>query len=384
MTEKSQTRVHSSSLSYNQQAEKGSKKSNKSSSHYISIPSEGVARVDKIGPKDDVAVTHAFCDKINIVGWVDPASLKATALHGDASDFLSDLWKQARPKIKAKKKAGELEEDDTLLALVRTNDDYKTGKKRLGAEKAATLVGIGKHNKKEGFRLRVEFNPRRLGPEGLVAIEGVFAQLFLDSLHFDRWLSTAKANRIDTACDFINLTVSDAMLRSELGYKWSGWVGPHGGLESWSHLKRKNKLNRRPPALIFYDKRLQLIQNGKQPVYGVVPHARLEVRLTQNKRAFVDIQKFKNPFSEIEIGHTAIAARRLGKDFAWFYAASQWMGVEAACKRLSPEKLSKWRLALRTEKAPFWNSNAVWAGWNMSLERDGLADWIKRAKKASI
>jgi len=375
--------VRSSSLSNNQQAEKNKKPTSNAVKPYLQVPKDIVGCTGSVGPHDDIVVTKPFCDKISIVGWLDADCLKSTATKSnDVAAELATLWTQARAKLTSKQHAAE--EDGTAFKIVRAGD-YSSGKTRLGPSKASTIIGVGtgKSKKEASFRLKLDFNPHRLGPSGLAQLEGVLDELFLDTVHFDLWLANAKVPVIDVAVDLINLDVCDAILRSDVGVKWSGWFGQFGRVQTWSHLKKKNKRGKRPPLLRLYDKKLELIETGKEPDWGDVPHARLERRLPQNKRPFLGLRKIKNPFADIGMGHVGWSARKFGPEFRLFFGAAQWMGLELASQLLSDDRRPTWRAAVRHGDAPFWKPTEFWTGWSGSLKCDGLASWLQRAVKAS-
>ncbi len=381
MAEEEVYHVRSSALSYNQQGQKTSSKQKTPKSTHITIAKSRIACIGSVGPSDDVAATHAFCDGLRLVGWVDPSCLTPSAKQiGDFAPALTELWAKARLKLHGKDDA-----DGVAFKFVKT-DGYLSGKTRVGVDQAGAVVGVGtgkSHEKKTRFRLALHFNPRRLGPTGLAELEKVLASVFSETLNFDRWLATANVAAIDIAVDLINLEVCDAILRSEDGEKWSAWFSKTGRVETWSRLRVKNKRGKSPPILVLYDKRRELLDAGKQPTWAALPHARLELRQRQNKRPFVGLGNLKSPFSEVSMGHAGLVAEKEGQDFRLYFAASRWMGFEAASHLIDEKHAWLWKQHIRAGNAPFWQPTAIWNDWRGSLKRDGLWSWITRASKSA-
>lgn len=383
MPKEDSVRVHSTALSHNQQGQKNSKPAAKHKKSYIEIEKGLLTCVGEVGPNDDVAVTKPFCDAIWIVGWVDADCLAPIGQSTDhISKQLNQVWAQASSTLKGMEKVGEAA--DAKFKLVRTSG-YVSGKTRVGADKASAVLGVGTGKSKtpDRFRLKLHFNPHRLGPEGHTEIEAALATVLGSNFCFERWLAEAKLTKLDAAVDIINLDVCDAILRSNLGNKWSGWFGQPGRVETWSQLAQRNKRGKEPPIIKLYDKRRERLNKSKDPAWGLVPYARLERRVQQNKTPFVGLGKLKNPFAEISVGHAGFVAGKEGKEFLLYHAATRWMGLEQASKLLSDDIRIRWRSAIYHGDAPFWRPQLIWPGWKNSLQEDGLWDWVVRAAKVA-
>lgn len=374
--------VQPAALSYNQQGQKKAKRGKSPDISPLQVSKRQIASHGSVGLAGTVAVTNAFCDKIRVVGFVRADSLSASKLSAEEQvALLQDKWAAAAQKLSPKKTDEPMEEAKFKFVEFK---GYKAGKTRVGSGKASAVVGVGtgKSKAKTGFRLVLEFNPHRLRSDGIKALEGVVTSLFSDALEFDRWLATAKASSMDFAVDLINLDVCDAILRSELGDKWSGWFGRMGRVETWSHLAPKNKHGKRPPKVRLYDKRRQLLDAKKEPEWGQFPHARLEVRQAQGQRVLAGLGNIGNPFLQISMGHAGLVAHAELRDFRLYLAATRWMGLVHAEKLIPESKRPKWNLQITHTTAPFWKPEQMWIGWRESLIADGLWDWVVRAAKA--
>jgi hypothetical protein len=373
-------RVHSSSLSCNHPAKKLKVQGKETEAPYIQVSKALAPVVGQVGPRDDVAVSNPFCDKLILVGWVSAACVSLGP--EDFEERLAELRAKAAATLAGKDSLGNATGSKFKAAQVA---GYVGGKVRLASVEAAAhiAVGAGEKNKKPTeFRLRVEFNPHRLQSAGLAELEGILSAVFSSSLQFDRWLATAKATRVDIAVDLINLEVYDAILRSELGVKWSGYFGSNGRVETWSHLGKKTKNGKRRPVLVLYDKRRELLEAKNEPAWGEVAHARLECRRVQNATPLLGLGKIANPFLKVGMGHAGLASS--GKaGFQLFYSATQWMGLERAGQFLPLDRRAKWKVHVRYGDASFWKPSLIWQRWRSSLENDGLWTWVVRANKAS-
>lgn len=374
-------RVHSSSLSCNHPAETLEGKGKEKEAPYIQVSKALVPVVGPVGPRDDVGVTNPFCDKLILVGWVSAACVSLGP--DDFEDRLAELRAKAAATLAGKDSLGNATGSKFKAAQVA---GYVGGKVRLAAVEAVAHVAVGagkKNNKPTEFRLRVEFNPHRLQSAGLAELEGILSAVFSNSLKFDRWLATAKATRVDVAVDLINLQVCDAILRSELGHKWSGYFGANGGVETWSRLGKKTKKGKRRPVLVLYDKRLELLEAKKEPAWGEVAHARLECRRVQNATPLLGLGQIANPFLKVGMGHAGLVSSTGKAGFRVFYGATRWMGLEQAGKPLPVDRRAQWKSSVVHGDASFWKPPSIWQRWATSLKSDGLWTWVVRANKAS-
>lgn len=372
-------RVHSSSLSCNHPAKKLQGKGKDKEAPYIQVSKALVPVVGQVGPHDDVAVTNPFCDKLILVGWVGAACLSLGP--EDFEERLAELRTKVAAKLTGKESLGNATGSKFTTAQVA---GYVGGRVRLASVEAAAHIAVGageKNNKPTEFRLRLEFNPHRLQPAGLTELEGILSALFSNSLNFDRWLAAAKATRVDIAVDLINLEVYDAILRSELGFKWSGYFGSNGRVETWSHLGKKTKNGKRRPVLVLYDKRRELLEAKNEPVWGEVAHARLECRRVQNATPLRGLGTIANPFLKVGMGHAGlVSSKKVG--FQTFYSATRWMGLERAGQFVPLDRRATWKAEVLHGDASFWKPPLIWQRWRLSLENDGLWTWVVRANKA--
>lgn len=141
------------------------------------------------------------------------------------------------------------------------------GRMRVGPRGAKVDVSAqpqGDHNNPTGWKLRMEWNPRKAGPS---AVEGLLA-LLAHHLHFGfenaaEWMRTAKVTRLDIAVDLVGLERTELYVRlpDQKKLKTYGQFGH--GIETTNHHQGHGKTG--PATMSVYDKRQEQRDKKKVP-----------------------------------------------------------------------------------------------------------------------
>lgn len=332
-----------------------------------------------VDDRNAVYVSRPFVDRIVLVGdvTVSMVALEAKDQVVDPGELLTQLMTNAT--VSLTKKGGRGFKPGPKV------DKYNVGKKRLGSRNANALFGVSWSAKPDGFTrsLRLEFNPRRLGPNGLSELRAELGSLFFEDFELE-WLARAKATRIDVAVDLVNIAVKDLIVRTSDGGKWSGYFGAGGRVETWSKLRAPTSKTLpgkpAPPILIVYNKRQELLDKNKEPKYGDAAHTRIERRLRASTRSFRTLRDISNPFADIRLGDVERLSQMHGAAWRCFADSALRRGVAEACTAVPKGKEELWKKALLEMDATFWCPDELWTSWSKSLTASGLGTLVDDAR----
>lgn len=336
----------------------------------ISIPAS--YRRYPVSEHDSVYVSKPFIDRIVLVGAVNVGDVEASAAQQDkeAFQYFHDLL--TVPTGWLHQQAHGFNHPKKPIS------GYVTGQKKIGGSQ--TLWGISRSKKNINRNIRLEFNPSKLGhPDALTEIEKEWEILFFGEISFSIWLQRARITALDIAVDFVNLPFNDIVVRHEVADKWSHWLSSGKQLQtltSWIIAGKKR------PALVVYDKRRELIETQHQPVFGPVPHLRVERRLQNKRIALSKLSNLPNPFSGVSVAHLPTAASKLPKMWPLFVYAAGLVGELQAASALPEKFKTDWSAALHAmPSAKFWLPDKIWRRWPNSLQTSGVQKWITTAQQ---
>lgn len=225
------------------------------------------------------------------------------------------------------------------------------------------------------WRLRLDWNPRKAGREGLEQLwELLVGDLLFHSEGANEWFRRAEVTRLDIAVDLIGAQRSDLFTVMPLQKK----IVSHGrwatGLETVTHLVSEGPKGK--AGLVVYDKRQERLDAKKDPKYGDLPHQRIERRLafTGGKGPVVgSLAAEKDRLSDLTIRLMRDLPDGLTKTDQQIVAgASLWLGSKQMTKCVQGSHLAAWKV-LRTPDHAFWNTSAIWKHWPSAVADAGLA-----------
>lgn len=342
----------------------------------------------RVSEKETVATSVPFVDKITITGTIKSCQLSDESRgHKEKSDeaYTNKLAVAARNSLSGK--VGNSTDPDLNIAVKYTNMAGFSGGALHTSSGYLGTFGISRKPSKKGgessFTLRIEFNPAEIGKAGLGNVSDAFDEIFAYEIGFARWLSTATITRIDTAVDIYNVELRDLLFGCDEGEKWSGYFGNSGEIETWSRLAAKSKkTHKRPPLIVAYDKRKELLDNGISPAFGQMPYVRVERRQRNSRRRFINLGELPDPLAALKLGYIPMITETAGKGWRSFHALAMRDGLELALEDVEPSKRSDWRHHLENPTTDFWDPDLGWTWWHSSLRKSGLAGWVSEAKQA--
>ncbi|WP_426041538.1 hypothetical protein [Brevundimonas sp. TWP2-3-4b1] len=259
--------------------------------------------------------------------------------------------------------------------------------------------------KPQPWKLRIELNPRKIGPAGFKALAGDLS--YSHTFRLARYLADAKITRLDTAVDFIGVQVADTLPQIEPLGKSSYVVGRDGVLETISlhrpapppkqnydaagaPKKVKRSDNPLGEVLVKVYDRVRERASVLQPApFGPAEVTRCEVvkKWKGHGPTLLKLTSFGNPLNDVSL--TYVNAAVPNSDLQLWKA---YVGL----RRHHPATIATRMLGLSIYQALAWGKlyndppSALitpaksWLGWPSGLKQSGLDHWIGIAASAEF
>jgi len=322
-------------------------------------------------------VSMPMLDKLSIHGVI-PASVYHQMGDGEISG-----------QAKLKSELSKLIKDEASGAKPTGGGEYgyakggaKPGEIRLllplGPRPAWGFISLRPHEKTpEDLILRIDWNPRKAGKEGI----GELFELLLGDLHFSthevaEWLATARISRMDIAVDILDVERCDLRARIAKERKVQTFTAPDTGLETSYHKDAKTKQF----PVMLYDKRQQYLDamtpvGGKAPKFGDRPHCRVERVWRFGGTSAPPLSGLADQSCRIDGFHV-----RWLRDHATGPTRDEQRVAAAALSYLGAQRSAEvldasFAPALKIIPKPdpdFWRPDILWALWPKSLEALGM------------
>lgn len=247
-------------------------------------------------------------------------------------------------------------------------------------------------------QLIVQFNPARLGQEGVFELLDRLNKFTPHKLNVGKFLAGARVSRLDIAVDLVGLAVCDVIAS----------VGPAGKevhylsdeLETVSfhrklkfdqsgQLSAKGKLNPLGELLVsVYDKRRQQIAMGEPPPFGNADVTRVELskrRFGNKPFSITSLPNLKNPLGKIKVGLVQSAGPEGSWKWLRYIEARRGGGHEKAVEvnQLSLPTAKDFAQRYTEHPADVIAGKEIWAGWQQGIEATGLNYMIEAAEQLS-
>lgn len=232
------------------------------------------------------------------------------------------------------------------------------------------------------YRIRLEFNPRKLGAEGTVQLRAFMDAIQASGFEFGAWLPVARVSGLDVAVDCAGITPSQIIaqvpggtLRSfttnnsrfEIEYVNKPWKtkGPAKDKPTYTRKVR------------IYDRRQKLIAQGKQP--GDTPVTRVETSPTMLGKHLTLAELINAPcqIADVRVGLISVMAKKLGANFIVWADIARLYGTEYASARLGLTKseAKSFTKAWKKIEARLYDPEEIWQSWSAECKALGL-DWF--------
>jgi len=232
------------------------------------------------------------------------------------------------------------------------------------------LIQAEPFNKEYRF-LRFEFNPTKLGKKGMAFFRDHIPEFLGPHIKYKSIAETGRITRIDIACDLIDVPMALLVFYDSKPKNRIVYIGETGNIETIYPAKNSET---KPSDIIVYDKLQEQKKKGFDPLYGLLPDTRLEVK----KGTTLPITKLamlKNPFEKIAVFAPGDVTPP-EQDHHWklFFDVCRFRGIDAALEMLPEDIRQGYEDELAKAKKEFWRPEKIWSYWPETLEKSGLLE----------
>ncbi|TXN72839.1 hypothetical protein [Methylobacterium sp. WL6] len=321
---------------------KGSSNKNQTGAESSFLPAKPIGEA-----ATTITVSPPFIDKISIV--VKPAN------DADAENIHKALW------------TAFLDKADFQLASAQATNGYHAARLiNIKSTPARPLIQYRRSEPGKAERIRLEFNPRKLGGEGLTELAA-----WMDSILPDGWeyvVTNGHVTRIDIAVDVVGVRVENFLCLPKQGITSTVW-GVNGQVQTITLGKKGDQTS------IYNVKAKRL--NKKQGWSGKTK-IRVERRLKNPTfYGFSKLSELANPFSGLVMTFALPPPAADMKFWEWriFGDSVQVRGLAAALALLPKERRAKYRAHLKLYAQSWWNPEALWEGWSKIVGASRLTEF---------
>lgn len=182
---------------------------------------------------------------------------------------------------------------------------YKQVTLGMGQRGAGVRFEFALGNKKTAPYLRLEFNPRKLGPKGANTLLKILNDP-AGPFNGKAVLQEARVTRLDVAVDILGVQTDDLLVTHGKERQRSLYLGTDGLLET---VLLHGKHTKTKPAgavlAMVYDRVRERAKRGKPPPYGPSPVSRLEVvkKLKAPGNNLAKLGCISDPFGEVRLAY---------------------------------------------------------------------------------
>lgn len=233
------------------------------------------------------------------------------------------------------------------------------------------LIQAQPKSKKIKNFMRFEWNPSKLGPDGMAFFRKRLTQIFQGSFTYADLLQDGKVTRVDAAIDLVNVSIDDVLIVTKTPEKSIVYHGTDGGTET-IYLGASKHLKRGHTAI--YNKQQQLDDVGRTEKFGGVPLTRIEAR-PKTSTPIVNLPLLPNPLKEIILMIPGeVEPPEENHHWMFFLDSCRYLGIKGALAKLPDAIVPKYTEALELATHVSWDTDKVWSYWGEALEKTGLLD----------
>ncbi|MCC4299578.1 hypothetical protein [Aurantimonas coralicida] len=221
-------------------------------------------------------------------------------------------------------------------------------------------------------KLRFDFNPSALGPDGMATFHGQLKSLLNDGWEYV--IEHGTVTRLDVAVDLHSVRLDDFLYLAKQGTKKQDW-STEGHLETVTYGVGKGN------QTLIYNKKAEQIAKGV--AWEGKSAVRIERRLRNPSITLKSLSKLKNPFSGTTLIQNFPPPPPNGKEWEWsmFEDSVRFRGVDKALSLLPPDRKAKYRKHLKACPVTWWDPELVWKNWPLALEALIVGDKAHFASK---
>lgn len=220
--------------------------------------------------------------------------------------------------------------------------------------------------------MRLEFNPHKLGAEGMVFLKEQLGIILLNQHSWADIAASGRVTRMDVAVDIVNLPIDQMVIASDKQGKSHCYYSATGMLETaYLEITKDNESAKTK----LYNKGEHLEAQKREQKYGDKPHTRIEVRIDGTKFPVAKLWKLKNPLAHLFVTYPAPSVLPPEAPHHWrfFLDGLRVRGREAALSLLPTDTLKgEYEVALDACAKIIWRPDTLWTYWPTVLQGYGL------------
>ena len=215
-------------------------------------------------------------------------------------------------------------------------------------------------------RIRLEFNPSKLGFDGLKDLHGILATMMDGG--WQLFVNHGRISRLDVAVDLVGARMTKLMIVPPKAVVSQTWSSSKGKILTYQWGKVKGSYTQ------IYNKTAELAAR----VYPFRPQVtRFERRLRQPAcKWLTKLAGLENPFAGFVLTTTMPEAPDDGPAYVWplFCDSVSVRGLHAALQLLPEHKRPVYKKQFANAAPDWWNPDAIWAQWPALVEQSKIGD----------
>ncbi|MBK0399065.1 hypothetical protein H0I76_07680 [Limibaculum sp. M0105] len=219
-------------------------------------------------------------------------------------------------------------------------------------------------NKKEYSFVRLEFNPAKMGKDGVEELLLAHMEYILPGGP-EQLFQSARVSRLDIAIDLLGIGIKNTLFYSNYAVR-SGFYKRNGYLETlYLGSPKSNRQTR------IYDKKKEMAKNEIQSESSV-PMTRIE-RVVKHGGPLKELASWEDPFGTLQLCMLSDAPPSIAP-WLWrmFCSAANQTTPQATLAQLPPAKKTAFKAAMQQAAPHWWSTEEIWEEWPNTLGAAGL------------
>ena len=215
-------------------------------------------------------------------------------------------------------------------------------------------------------RVRLDFNPAKLGADGLQELHGILTSVMPDG--WRHFVKGGRISRLDVAVDLVGVRMTKLKMQPAISQSSQAWFSTAGKLQTYQWGKPKGTHTQ------IYNK------TAEQATRGVtIPGpqvTRVERRLKNpGCNSLTKLAGLENPFKGIVLTVKVPDPPPGGPEYVWplFCDSVSVRGLDLALLLLPKHKRTAYRKQFKKAAPEWWDPDAIWANWPKMLEELKIA-----------
>lgn len=253
----------------------------------------------------------------------------------------------------------------------------------MGHRDSSVRFEFSEATKKSPAQLRIEMNPRKLGPKGFKTLLSILND-HGGPFSGKAVLNSARVTRIDVAVDLEGVQTDDLIAFHKDEHQRSMYIGADGVLETLYLHGKPGKAKPAGKVLVgLYDRAKERLKKGKKPPFGPSPVTRIELVRTMSAphNSLAKIATMGDPFGSVRVGYLVGQGVKPAQWWREYVGLRRGMSHAAtvALLGLNAATAEQFACAYLVPTPELVAKGLNWAGWAQGLKVTGLDLLLKLA-----